>query len=65
MILYVFNNHINKDETAAEIESQSKTTEVLKISFMNNILTSRIDIKVAKTDISTSNTNTIFVFIYF
>ena len=65
IILYVFNNHINTAETTVEIDSHANTTEVLNISFINKILTNRTDRKVAKTDISTSNTNTMRVFMYF
>lgn len=64
IILYVFNNHINTIETTAEIDSQVSTTEALNISFENRNLTTRTEIKVAKTDISTSNTNTILVLTY-
>lgn len=65
IIRYVFKTHISKAETAVEIDSHDSTTEVLNISFINNILTNSTDRKVAKTDISTSNTNTIRVFMYF
>ena len=65
MILYVLKSQMSKAETAPDIDSQRRTTDVLNISFTNNILTNRIEKKEAKTDINTSNMNTIFVFIYF
>jgi hypothetical protein len=65
IILYVFRSQINIAETTIEIDSHISTTEVLNISFVNNILTNRIEKKVAMTDISTSNTNTTRVFMYF
>lgn len=65
IILYVFRSQINIAETTVEIDSHISTTEVLNISFVNNILTNRIEKKVAMTDISTSNTNTTRVFMYF
>lgn len=64
IILYVFNSQINTAETAVEIDSHLNTTEVLNMSFVNNIFTNRTERKVAKTDISTSNTNTTRVFMY-
>ena len=65
MILYVFKSQINTAETTEEIDSHISTTEVLNMSFINNILTSSTERNVAKTDINTSNTNTTRVFIYF
>ena len=64
IIRYVFNSHINTAETTVEINSHLNTTKVLNISFINNILTSSTERKVAKADINTSNTNTIRVFMY-